>query len=121
PGEVAVLARPSSEGMFSGTGGIQYVAVHHRTAAQQAAASGGAAAQNPQYLVVNLVCTHRGAAIGITDDPSRPFACTRLGSRHGSVYDVSARGVAGAADDSDVLSVPAYTLSTGGAVTIELA
>ncbi|MEL6549734.1 MAG: hypothetical protein AAFQ54_05735 [Pseudomonadota bacterium] len=121
PGELAVLSRPSSDGQFSGTGNVQYVGVLHRTAEQIAAASGGAATQDERYLVVNMVCPHRGAAIGVSDDPARPFACTRTSSRHGSLFDTAAKGVAGASDESDVLSVPSYTLNVGSTVTIELA
>lgn len=120
PGELAVLARPNVAGEFSSTGGTQFVGVLHRTPEQIAAASGGAATQDARYLVVNLVCPHRGAALGLSDDPARPFACTRTSSRHGSLFDTAGKGVAGASDDSDVLSVPGYTLSVGDTVTIAL-
>ncbi len=120
PGEIAVLSRPSDEDEFAGTAGVQYVGILHRTEAQIAAATGGAEVQDPAYLVVNMVCPHRGAAIGVSDDPARPFACTRTSSRHGSLFDTAGVGVAGASDSSDILSVPGYTLSVGDTVTIAL-
>lgn len=123
PGEVAVIARPSADDTFSRTGMMQYVAVHRRTADQiafGAANDRDGTVQNPEYFVVNLVCTHRGKAIGITGDPAAPFACTDRGSRHSSVYDASGFGVSGASE-GEHLSIPDYTLSAdGGQVVVSL-
>lgn len=119
PGEMAVLARANSAGEFTNTGGTQYVGVLHRTA-EQIAAGAGAQTQDERYLVVNLVCPHRGFAIGLTDDPNTPFACTKTGGRHGSIFNAAGVGVGGASDDGDALSVPGYALTVGSTVTIAL-
>lgn len=120
-GEVAVIARPTEDPVFSGTDMIQYIAVHHRTETQRADAEDREGAiQDPTYFVVNLVCTHRGKAIGLTGDPDAPFACTDRGSRHSSVYDLAGFGVAGASE-GEYLSIPDYTLSVSDTVTLELA
>lgn len=122
PGEMAVLSRPNSDGEYSNLDGIQYVGVLHRTDAQIAAASDQpGTVQDPRYLVVDLVCPHRGYAIGLTDDPTRPFACTRTGGRHGSIFNASGEAVEGASDPGEFLSVPAYTLSVGSTVTLAIA
>lgn len=113
PGEVAVIARPSDDGEFSSTGQVNYVAVLHRTDAQIAAAgdnSRAVATENPAYLVVSLVCPHRGKAVGMTGNPDLPFACTDRGRRHSSVFDAAGAGVSGASDDEE-LAVPPYTLA----------
>ncbi len=124
PGEVAVIARPTTDEAYSGTGMIQYVAVHRRTADQIAFGEANDREdplQNPEYFVVNLVCTHRGKAIGITGNPDAPFACTDRGDRHASVFDASGFGVSGASED-EYLSVPDYTLtSADGSVVVQLA
>ncbi|MEO1641552.1 MAG: hypothetical protein AAFU41_20170 [Pseudomonadota bacterium] len=116
PGEVAVIARPTEDPEYSATGMIQYIAVHHRTEAQiafGAANDRDGTVQDPAYFVVNLVCSHRGKAIGLTGNPDAPFACTDRGSRHSSVFDASGFGVSGASED-EYLSVPDYTISANG-------
>ena len=121
PGEVAVIARPTTDEEYAGTGMIQYVAVHRRTEAQIAAAEDReGTVQDLGYFVVNLVCTHRGKAIGLTGNPEAPFACTDRRSRHSSVYNVSGFGVSGASED-EYLSIPDYTLSVGDSVILQLA
>lgn len=120
PGEVAVIARPTTNEAYAATGMIQYIAVHHRTADQIAAAKDrDGTVQDPAYFVVNLLCTHRGKAIGITGNPEAPFACTDRRGRHSSVYDVSGFGVSGASED-EYLSIPNYTLSVGDNVVLQL-
>ena len=114
PGEVAVIARPSDDEKYSSTGMTQYVAVHRRTDAQIAATDGAA------YFVANLVCTHRGKAIGLTGNADAPFACTDRRSRHGSVYDGTGLGVSGASE-GEFMSIPEHTLTTGDQVTLTLA
>ena len=115
-GEVAVIARPTTDETYSSTGMIQYIAVHHRTADQIAFGEANdqeGTVQNSTYFVVNLVCDHRGKAIGITGDPNVPFACTDRGSRHSSNYNASGIGVSGASA-GDSLSFPDYTLAVDG-------
>jgi hypothetical protein len=124
PGEVTVIARPTEDDAYSSTGMVQYIAIHHRTDAQVsygAASDREGTIQNPAYFVANLVCSHRGKAIGITGNPEAPFACTDRGGRHGSIYDASGFGVAGASE-GEYLSIPDYQLSVvGGSVVISLA
>ncbi len=123
PGQVTVIARPTEDPNYASTGNTQYVAVHRRTEAQVAFGADNdrdGTVQDPAYFVVNLVCTHRGKAIGITDDPAAPFACTDRGSRHSSVYDASGFGVSGASE-GEYLSIPDYTLDTSEPVVLTLA
>jgi len=122
PGDVAVLARPSTSADHGNTGQTHYVAVMHRTDAQIAASADRAGTvQDPRYLVVDLTCPHRGKAVGITGNAEAPFACTDQGRRHSSIFDGSGKGVSGASND-EYLKVPAYTLDTsGGAVVLTLA
>jgi len=122
PGEVAVIARPTTDEAYTATGMVQYVGVLRRTADQiafGAANDRAGTVQNAEYFVVNLRCTHRGKAIGITGDPNVPFACTDRGARHSSNYDASGHGVAGAGE-GDNLSIPEYTIATGGQVILTL-
>ncbi|PJI85409.1 hypothetical protein BC777_3411 [Yoonia maricola] len=123
PGEVAVIARPTDDEAYSATGMTQYIAVHRRTADQiafGAANDRDGTVQNPEYFVVNLVCSHRGKAIGITGNPEAPFACTDRGDRHSSIYDASGFGVSGASED-EYLSIPTYTIAAdGGQVVVSL-
>ena len=123
PGEVAVIARPTDDPEYSRTGQIQYIAVHHRTDEQVAFGEANdrtGTVSDPRYFVVNLVCTHRGKAIGLTGDPSAPFACTDRGGRHSSDYDASGFGVAGASE-GEYLSIPGHSLDvSGGTVTLTL-
>lgn len=122
-GEVAVIARPTTDEAYTATGMTQYVGVLRRTAEQVAfgeANDRNGTVQDPEYFVVNLVCTHRGKAIGITGDPSVPFACTDRGDRHSSNYDASGHGVSGAGEDEN-LSIPEYTITTGDQVVLALA
>lgn len=124
PGEVTVIARPTTDETYSVTGMTQYVAVHRRTAEQIAFGEVNdrdGTIQNPEYFVVNLVCTHRGKAIGITGNPEAPFACTDRGGRHASVFDASGFGVSGASEN-EYLSIPDYTLTVvDGTVVVGLA
>jgi hypothetical protein len=123
PGEVTVIARPTDDETYASTGMIQYVAVHRRTDEQIIFGETNdreGTVQNPAYFVTNLVCTHRGKAIGITGNPDAPFACTDRGDRHSSVYDATGRGVSGASD-GEYLSIPEYEISvTDNAVIIQL-
>ncbi|MEO0487020.1 MAG: hypothetical protein AAF092_14040 [Pseudomonadota bacterium] len=123
PGEVAIVARPSDDPNFTATGGVHYVAIMRRTAAQVAFGADNdpaGAVQNAEYFVVNLVCSHRGKAIGLTGDPSRPFACLDRRGRHASDYDASGFGVAGASD-GESLSFPSYSIAVGDTVVVALA
>ncbi len=120
PGEVAVIARPTDDANYSSTGMTQFIAVHRRTPEQIAfgeANDPAGSVQNPAYFVVNLLCTHRGKAIGLTGDPAAPFACTDRGSRHSSVYDASGLGVSGASED-ERLSTPEHTLAVDGETVV---
>ena len=115
-GEVAVVGRPNSSDAYSATGNVQYVAIMRRTDEQIAfgqANDPAGAVQDPRYFVVELVCTHRGKAIGLTGNPAAPFACTDRGSRHSSFFDASGLHVAGAGDTRH-LPVPQYTLAMDG-------
>ncbi|WP_181820917.1 hypothetical protein [Loktanella sp. D2R18] len=124
PGEVTVVARPTDDESYASTGMIQYIAVHHRTADQITFGETNdrdGAIQNPAYFVANLVCTHRGKAIGITGNPEAPFACTDRGDRHSTVFDATGLAISGASE-GDYLSIPEYEISvTDGAVVIQLA
>ena len=116
PGDVAVIARPSDDDKFSATGNIHYVAIHHRTDAQVAfgeANDRDGSVQDPRYMVVDLVCPHRGKAIGFTGNPDAPFACTDRGRRHSSDFDASGFGTAGASQ-GEYLSIPSYTIEASG-------
>lgn len=119
PGEVAVIARPTTNDNFSNTGMIQYIAVMHRTVAQMAQGDSPAAGQDARYLVANLICPHRGNAIGMTGIEQMPFACTKTGSRHDARFNAAGMGVAGGAD-GDPMSVPDYTLAVGDTVVLTL-
>lgn len=123
PGEVTVIARPTTDAEFSATGMIQYIAVHRRTAEQIAFGTANdrdGTVQDPEYFIVNLLCSHRGKAIGLTGNPDAPFACTDRGSRHSSVYNAAGFGVSGASE-AEFLSIPDYTISAnGGQVVITL-
>jgi hypothetical protein len=124
PGEVTVIARPTEDETYSSTGMIQYIAVHRRTDAQISFGEANdreGTIKNPAYFVANLVCSHRGKAIGITGNPEAPFACTDRGGRHGSVYDVTGLGVSGASD-GEYLSIPDYEIAgANGVVIVQLA
>ena len=116
PGEVAVIGRPTTDEDYSATGMIQYVAIMRRTDAQVAFGAENdrdGTVQDPNYFVVNLLCSHRGKAIGITGNPEAPFACTDRGSRHGSTYNAVGYGIAGASD-KEYLSIPDYALTKSG-------
>ena len=65
--------------------------------------------KDPRYFVVNLICPHKGFAIGITSMENRPFACTKEGDRHHSIFDSSGFGVHGKSS-GEYMSVPEYTL-----------
>ncbi|MEL6574118.1 MAG: hypothetical protein AAFQ64_20935 [Pseudomonadota bacterium] len=116
PGEVAVVGRPTTDDNYSSTGMVQYVAIMRRTEAQIAFGAENdrdGTVQDPNYFVVNLLCTHRGKAIGITGNPDAPFACTDRRGRHGSIYNAVGFGVAGASED-EYLSIPDYALTVDG-------
>ncbi len=123
PGEVAVVARPSDDEIYTATGNTQYIGILRRTDAQIAfgAENDPDGVQDPEYLVVNLVCPHRGKAVGITGDPTTPFACTDRGDRHATDFNASGQVVSGAADVGEQLPVPAYTIATGAAVVLTIA
>lgn len=124
PGEVIIIARPTVDDAFSATGMMQYIAVHRRTAEQIAFGATNdrdGTVQNPEYFVVNLLCSHRGKAIGITGNPDAPFACTDRGARHSSVYDATGFGVSGASE-GEYLSIPEHAITAdGGQVVVTLA
>lgn len=117
-GEIAVIGRPTTDEAYTATNMVQYVAVHRRTADQIAAAEG--TERSGEYFVVNLLCSHRGKAIGLTGDPAVPFACTDRGGRHSSNYDVTGFGIAGASED-EFLSIPDHTIDTGDQIVLQLA
>lgn len=110
PGQVAVIGRATDDEEYVNTNGIQYVAVLRRTDAQMAVEPPSDAIVDPRFFVANLVCPHRGYAVGITGQEDAPFACTKRGSRHGSVFNAGGLGVAGKSA-GDVLSVPAFSFS----------
>lgn len=124
PGEVTVIARPTDDETYGSTGMIQYIAVHRRTDEQIAFGATNdreGTVQNPAYFVANLVCTHRGKAIGITGNPDAPFACTDRGDRHSSVFDAVGLGISGASE-GEYLSIPDYEISvTDDAAVVQLA
>ena len=116
PGEVAVIARPTTDPNYTNTGMMQYVGVLRRTGEQMTYAEANDApgtTQDPRYLVVDLLCPHRGKAIGITGDAAFPFACTDRGSRHSSDFDASGKGVAGASA-GDPMIIPSYKINVKG-------
>ena len=113
PGEVAVVARPTENVDYSDTGMMQYVGILRRTDAQIAYGNTHdqpGAVQDPRFFVTDLLCPHRGSAIGFTGDENRPFACTDRGRRHRSEFTASGEGVAGASEGEDWLIIPNYTL-----------
>lgn len=120
PGQVAVVGRPTEDPEYSNTDQIQYVAVLRRTDAQAAQGAPDAATLDPRFYVANLVCPHRGYAIGMTGLEDAPFACTKRGSRHGSVFNAGGLGVAGKSS-GDLLSVPTYAIAeSGGQIVLTL-
>ena len=110
PGEVAVISRPSTDDIWSRTNQIQYVGVLHRTDAQLESASDDA-----RYMVVNLVCPHRGFAVGVSNDPATPFVCTKRGDRHASNFDIDGFGVSGGSK-GDALWVPDHSMDAESGV-----
>ncbi|SHG93400.1 hypothetical protein SAMN05444003_1610 [Cognatiyoonia sediminum] len=112
-GQVAVIGRPTDDPEYSNTDGIQYVAVLRRTDAQIEQGAPEQAVADPRFFVANLVCPHRGYAVGVTDLEVAPFACTKRGSRHGSVFNAGGFGVAGRSE-GDFLSVPDYQINDNG-------
>lgn len=123
PGEVAVIARPSDDEVYTSTGMTQYIGILRRTAAQMEASaqSDPDGVQDPEYFVVNLVCPHRGKAVGITGNEAVPFACTDRSGRHSSDFNASGQGVAGASDESDQLPVPAHSVTRTDGVIVTIA
>ena len=120
PGQVAVVGRPTEDPEYSNTDQIQYIAVLRRTDAQIAQGAPDAATSDPRFFVANLVCPHRGYAIGMTGLEDAPFACTKRGSRHGSVFNAGGMGVAGKST-GEQLSVPDFTISeSGGQIVLSL-
>ena len=123
PGEVAVIARPNSADTYSATGSVQYIGVHRRTDDQIAFGAANdreGTVKDPRFFVADLVCPHRGKAIGFTGDPAVPFACTDRGRRHGSNFDASGLGVGGASD-GDPMVIPAYEIiDSGGIIVLSL-
>lgn len=119
PGDVAVIARPTEDEDYANTGMVQYIAVMHRTDAQMAQGDSPAAGVDPRYLVANLVCPHRGNAIGMTGIPDMPFACTKTGSRHEGRFNAAGMGVAGATE-GDPMTVPDYEIEVGDSVVLRL-
>lgn len=124
PGEVAVIARPNSADTYASTGATQYVAVLRRTDAQIAfgqANDTAGSVKDPRFFVADLVCPHRGKAIGFTGDPDVPFACTDRGNRHSSNFNASGMGIGGASD-GDPMTIPDYEIAeSGGAIVLTLA
>lgn len=123
PGEVAVIARPNSADTYSATGSVQYIGVHRRTDGQIAFGASNDRAgtvKDPRFFVADLVCPHRGKAIGFTGDPNMPFACTDRGRRHSSNFNASGMGVGGASD-GDPMAIPAYEIAdNGGRIVLRL-
>lgn len=118
-GQVAVVGVPTGHPDYFSTGMVQYVAILRRSPSQIEAAQKSdrtATVEDQRYLVVNLVCPHKGFAIGITPMEDRPFACTKEGKRHHSIFDSSGFGVHGKSS-GEYMSVPKYTLDIEGDVT----
>ena len=114
PGQVAVVGVPTDNIDYFSTGMVQYVAILRRTSSQIEAAKKNdrtGKVKDPRYFVVNLICPHKGFAIGITSMENRPFACTKEGDRHHSIFDASGFGVHGKSS-GEYMSVPEYTLDT---------
>jgi hypothetical protein len=112
-GEVTVVARPTDDPNYSDTGMMQYVGILRRTDAQIAYGNTHdkpGSVQDSRFFVTDLLCPHRGNAIGITGSEDRPFACTDRRSRHRSEFTASGEGVAGASEGEDWLFIPDYTL-----------
>jgi len=119
PGQVAVIGAPTDNPDYFSTGMVQYIAILRRSTNQIETAQKrvqGAMVHDQRYFVVNLVCPHKGLAIGITPMEDRPFACTKEGSRHHSIFDASGFGVHGKSSGK-TMSVPGYTLDIEGDVT----
>lgn len=122
PGEVAVVGRPTTDPEYSNTDMVQYVGVTRRTEAQIAFGQANdrpGTVQDPRFFAVNLVCPHRGKAIGMTGNPATPFACTDQGRRHGSIFDASGLGTKGASE-KEFLSIPSYSLEISGSSAVLL-
>lgn len=123
PGEVAVIARPNSADTYSATGSVQYIGVHRRTDEQIAFGADNdapGAVKDPRFFVADLVCPHRGKAIGFTGDPAVPFACTDRGGRHSSNFNASGMGIGGASV-GDPMAIPAYEIAdSGGTIVLSL-
>ena len=117
PGQVAVVGRPSDDGAYTNTGGVRYIAILRRNDAQMAVEAPAIAVQDPNYFVADLTCPHRGFAIGITGLPDAPFACTKTGSRHKSVFNAGGLGISGASD-GELMSVPDHTIENSGASVV---
>lgn len=116
PGQVAVIARPNDGEDYSATEQVQYIAVLRRTEEQMAHGAANdipGASTDPNYLVVELICPHRGKAIAMTGDPAVPFACTDRRGRHSSEFDAAGNGIAGASD-GDPMTVPAHSIAVNG-------
>jgi hypothetical protein len=119
PGQVAVVGVPTDHPDYVSTGMVQYVAILRRSPSQIKAIKKNERTNkvhDQRYLVVNLVCPHKGFAIGITSMEHSPFACTKEGKRHHSIFDASGFGVHGKSS-GEYMSVPEYTLDIDGDVT----
>ncbi len=113
PGDVAVVAVPTDDEEYSETQMTQFIGIMRRTDDQIAFAQTNDrpdTVQDIRYFVANLVCPHRGNAIGMTGNPEIPFACTKRGSRHDGVFNAVGLGVTGG-PEGDYMSIPAYQLA----------
>jgi hypothetical protein len=119
PGQVAVIGIPTDHPNYFSTGMVQYVAILRRSPSQITAAKNNGRTdkvQDERYFVANLICPHKGFAIGITTMEHSPFACTKEGKRHHSIFDASGYGVHGKSS-GEYMSVPEYILDIEGDVT----
>ena len=67
--------------------------------------------RDKDYLIVELTCPHKGKAVGLTNDPKVPFACTDRGRYHSSEFDLNGLGVAGKSS-GDPMIVPERALTS---------
>ena len=111
---VDVRALESGEMVVVATAGTFY-GILRRTVDQMAAArasEGGSdpaadadRVANPEYLVLDMACPHRGCQVGYTGEADRTFVCPC----HRSAFDASGRVTKRPAREN--LAIPAYQIS----------
>jgi hypothetical protein len=76
--------------------------------------------RDKDYLIVELLCPHKGKAIGLTGDPKAPFACTKRVKLTRVMLTTFGLGVAGKSS-GDPMIIPKHKLnSSNGKVVLEL-